>query len=101
MKKIIIVFGILGLLFSIYPYKMYQEKKNLDNLDQWLSHPETQENLFESNIEIMEINHLGSDIYRVIDKEGGIYLVEYNQKRLAIEIQVYYQGKGMARFGFK
>lgn len=101
MKKIIIASVILGLLLSIYSFKIYQEKKNLDNLNQWLSHQETKENLFEDDIEIMEINNLGSDIYKVIDETGDIYLVEFNQERLYMDIQVYYQRKGMSRFGFK
>ncbi|KMJ58365.1 hypothetical protein AB685_10735 [Bacillus sp. LL01] len=80
---------------------MYKEKKNLNNLDQWLNHQETKESLFEENIEIIEIIHLGTDIYRVKDEDGKIFLVEFKQQRLNVRIHVYNEGKVMERFGFK
>jgi hypothetical protein len=64
MKKLINALGILGLglLLSIYPYKIYQEKKNLDNLNQWLANPENKEFLFNENLQLIEVENLGNDI---------------------------------------
>ncbi|WP_339145556.1 MULTISPECIES: hypothetical protein [unclassified Sutcliffiella] len=100
MKKLINALGILGLglLLSIYPYKIYQEKKNLDNLNQWLANPENKEFLFNENLQLIEVENLGNDIYNVEAEGDKRFLIKYKKNRYDFYIQLYLEGQGMQMF---
>ncbi|MCM3616565.1 hypothetical protein M3936_03115 [Sutcliffiella horikoshii] len=99
MKKLLFVLGILasGLLLS-HSYNIYQEKKNLGNLTQWLENHGNKKFLFEENIDIMEVIHLGNDIYKVEAEGDKWFFIEYKKNSRGFQIQLYLEGNGMEMF---
>lgn len=99
MKKLLFVLGILasGLLLS-HSYNIYQEKKNLGNLTQWLENHGNKKFLFEENIDIMEVIHLGNDIYKVETEGDKWFFIEYKKNSRGFQIQLYLEGNGMEMF---